>query len=514
MNSARNSEPARVFHNRTLPEPAQLAGYAWLIERYGLKVPLPSRLAGISAVHHTVDTPSWLLLTPRHAPEPTLADHLTFSAKWEGIDLSVLKALANVVPTNELEVAIRATPNGQYMLRHWFLFEWLTGKTLDVPDSGTKRSIVLALDPDQQCALIRGELSARHRVQNNLPGTPAFCPLVKLTPGIERARARQLDQRVREVIGRTSADVIARAAAFLQLSDSKASFAIEKETPSPDRTARWARAIGRAGVESVSAGNLVALQRVLIEDARFVAMGLRTEGGFIGEHDRDTRAPLPEHVSARHQDLVSLMHGIEAYDTRVREHGFDPVVAAASLAFGFVYIHPFVDGNGRLHRWLIHHVLAAMNYTPDGVVFPVSEPMLREIATYKRVLESYSCELLPHIRWEPTDKGNVEVLNETADFYRYFDATVHAEFVYHCVEETVDRDLPNEVAWLHAYDRFVGGVQEVVDMPSNTVDLLHTFLRQNKGRLSARARDKEFKALSAHEVESIERLFSETTGAL
>jgi hypothetical protein len=36
----------------------------------------------------------------------------------------------------------------------------------------------------------------------------------------------------------------------------------------------------------------------------------------------------------------------------------DPVVAAAILAFGFVYIHPFEDGNGRIHRYLIHHVLA------------------------------------------------------------------------------------------------------------------------------------------------------------
>ena len=31
----------------------------------------------------------------------------------------------------------------------------------------------------------------------------------------------------------------------------------------------------------------------------------------------------------------------------------DPVVAAAALSFGFVYIHPFEDGNGRIDRWLI-----------------------------------------------------------------------------------------------------------------------------------------------------------------
>ncbi|HIP51694.1 MAG TPA: hypothetical protein EYG94_06355 [Campylobacterales bacterium] len=28
------------------------------------------------------------------------------------------------------------------------------------------------------------------------------------------------------------------------------------------------------------------------------------------------------------------------------------------IAFSFVYIHPLEDGNGRIHRYLIHHVLA------------------------------------------------------------------------------------------------------------------------------------------------------------
>lgn len=35
-------------------------------------------------------------------------------------------------------------------------------------------------------------------------------------------------------------------------------------------------------------------------------MGLRDEPGFIGEHDRKTHEPLPDHISARHQDLPSL----------------------------------------------------------------------------------------------------------------------------------------------------------------------------------------------------------------
>ena len=62
--------------------------------------------------------------------------------------------------------------------------------------------------------------------------------------------------------------------------------------------------------------------------------------------------------------------------------------------------------------------------------------------------------MLPFIEWRSTPRNNVEVLNETADFYRYFDATPHAEFLYSCVEQTIDKNLPQEVRFLESYDRF------------------------------------------------------------
>lgn len=507
-NSAGKSAYSRIFHDRELPEPARPAGYSWLIEHYALRVPLPPRLAGIAAVHHRVESADWLLLTPRHAPDDTLSDQLTFALKWEGVELSVLSALARAISADEIAAAIRTAPNSRYLRRAWFLFEWLLDATLDIPDADPKRAIEPVLDPAQQFALATGDLSARHRIRNTLPGTREFCPLVRVTSAITRARALELDVQARRVIGRTHPDVVARAGAFLQLSDSKASFAIEQERPSPDRARRWAAAIARAGSEPVTLTTLEALQRVVIGDDRFVHLGLRTEGGFIGDHDRDRWVPLPEHISARAGDLLSLVRGMEAFDTRVRRYGFDPVVAAAALAFGFVYVHPFEDGNGRIHRWLIHHVLAAAGYTPVSVVFPVSAAMLRELDRYRQVLESYSRPLLPCIEWRATPQGNVEVLNETGTYYRYFDATAHAEFLYHCVEETVSHDLPAEVAYLEAYDHFVAEVQRIVNMPAHTVELLHRFLRQNGGKLSQRARDKEFRALTAQEVGAIEEAYA------
>ena len=191
----------------------------------------------------------------------------------------------------------------------------------------------------------------------------------------------------------------------------------------------------------------------------------------------------------------------------------DAVIAAAMLAFGFVYIHPFEDGNGRIHRYLIHHVLARQGYSPVGVHFPVSSAILEKIDDYRAVLESYSRRLLPVIQWESTDMNNVRALNDTADFYRFFDATPHAEFLYACVRRTIEHDLRDETRFLENFDRFRALIQSIVDMPDRTLDNLFGFLRQNNGRLSKRAREKEFAALTDEETLRIEQSYSDLFSA-
>ncbi|HWC30334.1 MAG TPA: Fic family protein, partial [Dehalococcoidia bacterium] len=243
-----------------------------------------------------------------------------------------------------------------------------------------------------------------------------------------------------------------------------------------------------------------------------VHLGLRREGGFVGEHDRHSGAPLPDHIDARPEDLASLLGGLIAFD-RGAVQEMDPVVAAAILAFGFVYIHPFEDGNGRIHRYLIHHVLARRGFNPPGIVFPVSAAILDRIDDYRKILETYSTRLLPTVRWEPTEKGNVRVLNDTADFYRFFDATPHAEFLYQCVLKTIEEDLPNEAAFLRRYDEFRARVEALVDMPGHTIDLLFRMLRQNGGRLSKRARQREFAKLTEAEVRQVEEAYADTIEA-
>ncbi len=78
--------------------------------------------------------------------------------------------------------------------------------------------------------------------------------------------------------------------------------------------------------------------------------------------------PNAMHISARPDDLPSLAESmiVFAHDPA---HKLDPVIATAVLAFGFVYVRPFEYGNGRMHRYLMHHVLAQRGPDPPGVVF-------------------------------------------------------------------------------------------------------------------------------------------------
>lgn len=513
MNIARKNQfsgPVTVFHEKRLPVTATPAGYAALIDAFDVAVPLPRHLCAIGKRHKHFREAGWDVYPPSYEPAATLEGHLTFAFKYEGLELAVLKRLFTTIGPRPVEEIVRGTPTGSYARRIWFLYEWLTGKTLDLPDAGSGRYVEI-VDTNLQYA---GDVqtSSRHRVKNNLPGSPAFCPMIYRTQVLQDFVDMNLSARAKDVVADVPADVLARTAAFLLLKDSKSSYAIEGERAPQDRIQRWGRAIGEAGRRPLDLEELLRLQKIVIGDARFVRLGLRTEGGFVGEHDRETRMPLPDHISASPDDLNSLLEGMLAFD-RDASSQLDAVIAATVLAFGFVYIHPFEDGNGRIHRYLIHHVLAQRGFSPSGVAFPVSAAILERIDDYGRVLEDYSARLLPLIEWQPTEDGNVRVLNETADFYRFFDATPHAEFLYDCVRETIEEDLPHETDFLRRYDRFEAGVETIVDMPDRMVDLLFRFLHQNKGRFSKRACENEFRELTLEERKRIEGLYAQTFGA-
>lgn len=503
-----NSRSITTFHAfPSLEEGSTLAGYAALIAVHGLSVPAPDYLCAIGIKHKRYDIGRWRIFTPRHKPDDSLHGQLTFALKYEGIDLAVLKALFVSIEPEAIIDIVRSEPTGAYSRRIWFLYEWLCSEELDIEDATRGNFVALINDILQYPGVARD--SKRHRVRNNLPGTREFCPLIRRTEKLDRFIGMNLSQAAIDHIGKTHTDLLSRAAAFLLLKDSRASYTIEGETPPHSRIARWGKIIGEAGQRKISIEELKYLQKIVIADNRFVIPGCRVEGGFVGDHDRATGMPMPVHISARPEDLQSLLSGLIETCQLLEDSDYDAVLMATLIAFGFVFIHPFEDGNGRIHRYLFHHVLAEKGFVSKGLVFPVSAVILDRIDDYRGILEHFSKPRLDLIEWRPTDKNNVEVLNETIDLYRYFDATRQAEFFFECVEETVNKTLPEEISYLTKYDLLNNVIKNYIDMPDKLVDLLIRFLNQNDGKLSERARDKEFNQLTEDELKTIERKYDD-----
>jgi Fic family protein len=503
--NTRFSQRIPVFHGRTLPEKGSIVGYAAIIEALELPVPIPETIAVISVKNKRHEKKGWKIFTPKHHPDETLYKQLVFSLKYEGINLLVFKILFKKLSKQEILDLIQIEPTGQYSRKIWFLYEWLNNEKLNIPDLSIKSSIPL-VDEKLQYA-IEGTRSPRHRIINNLPGTPGFCPLIFKTKKLEHYINSSPENEKVEFFNRIHKEVLQRTSTFLLLKDSKASFTIEGESPGNKRAMRWGKAIGQAGSIPLSKEEFLRLQQVVIENSRFTTMGFRKKGGFVGDHDRTTGEPLPDHISARWQDAEQLTERLIETSGLLESSGFDPVLSAAEISFGFVFIHPFSDGNGRIHRYIIHHILSKMKFGPQGIIFPVSASILDHINDYRKILESYSQSIIEFIDWKATSGHNVKILNETIDYYRYFDATKQAEFLYDCVMDTIDNIIPAEVNYLMKYDRFKHFLDNNFEMPDKIVALLVRFLEQNNGSLSNRAKNKEFIALKKEEITAIENKF-------
>lgn len=492
------------------PPQAQLLGYSALIEAYDLACPPPKRLTAMAAVGQKTTTiregVEWLLL-PRGArfriPD-TRIEHLGVALKHEGVDLRVLHQLFSAGIEEELSTWIDTNRAGIYTRKAWFLYEWMTGKRLDIEEPYGVQ-YVPALDPNVY-VVRRGTRSSRHKVTDNMPGVPGFCPLIRRTERLSPDRISGLATEARRMVSDADPAVLRRAVGFMLLNESKGSFGIEGETPPRNRLERWGRMIAEAKEIRLSIDALIALHRSLFDVKHsYVRLGLRIEGGFVGRHDGRDQTPIPDHVSAKADDLRSLLEGLLAAFEHLKRGRFDPVLTAASIGFGFVFIHPFEDGNGRLHRFLFQKALMDMGFNPEGVILPVSAAILEDLVGYRAALEDYSVPTLPFIEWEPTEKGNVVVNNDTAYLYRYFDATRQAEYLADRIERTVRFALPAELAYLHRFDDAKRRLTELIDMPDRLASLFIQFCAQNNGRLSNRKREEYFNDMDSGQIERLEQ---------
>jgi hypothetical protein len=420
--------------------------------------------------------------------------------RHEAFDLGVVIAALRTVGKRRIEDWVRASPTSAFARRAWFFFETFTGDQLDL-EPATTGNYVDALSPDR---FVTGQVryAARQRVRDNLLGVAGFSPTVRRTPRLLRRIAERWDLRVRAVASEYDPVLFARAATYLYTKESKSSYAIEGESPKASRLDRFVQVLRGAGsFETTSATALIGLQAAAF-DARFASPGWRTTPIYVGETIGFNTERI-HYVGPRPEDLSDLMGKWARATDRLIDGPVDPVVVAAVASFGFVFLHPLPDGNGRVHRFLIHNILARLGFTPEGVLFPVSAPMLRDRGGYDRALETFSTRLLDCVSWDFEPDGTFVPEDVNSEHYRYVDLTPLVEYLYDQVAEATEEDLKEELVFLDAFDRAFLAVQQIVDMPDREISLLTRLCMQNGGTL-ALARRSRFDRLTDGEIALVE----------
>jgi hypothetical protein len=482
------------------------AGYQALIVRFQLDV-IPNWhqsyvATGNSEKIDTTDGVTEKTFPAKYWPGDKLGDHLEFALKYDGTNLAILASVFQVAPQEEFEEYVRSKPRGKYARRLWFLYEFLTGSILDLDDLKTGNYIDL-LDPEHYFTITPPRKIRRQKINDNLLGNAGFCPTVRRTHTLSDFQNADFTERCKKVVSAYSPELLKRALSYLYTSETKSSFEIEHIEPSATRTERFIAMLQLAEKEDFcEKAHLIDLQNRIV-DPRFQDSDYRKVQNYVGESVVWQREKV-HFACPKPGNLESLMGGLIAAHERMDTGSVPPGVHAAAIAYGFVFLHPFEDGNGRIHRFLIHNILARHGFTPEGIMFPISASMLKNPTEYNASLEAFSRLLMPLVEYTLDEDARMIVNNDTARWYAYIDMTPQAEALFRFIEHTIDTELVEELSFLATYDEAKSSIQNIVDMPDRQIDLFIRFCLQNNERLSARKRDSHFEFLTDDEIARME----------
>jgi len=484
----------------------RLAGYAFLIEKYQLKV-LPNWHTSLVALAGTLQSTLQggqmeSIYPPSYWPGNRTSDHLEFALKYDGMNLCILSALFKAIGNDELTVWIRSKPTGKYARRIWFLYEFLTEGKLPLPDL-TRGNYIDLLESEIYYTKTPGQRVRRQRIMQNLLGGRSFCPLIRRTQKLVASAGSDLKRRCEDVVTDYSPELLRRALSFLYDKETQSSFEIEHIKPSASRNEKFVSLL-----EMAEQGDFCEKTRLIdvqnrIVDPRFRDDDYRTNQNYIGQTTSFQKQRV-HYVCPKPGDIPEIMDGLIRCHQNMKASTVPAIVHAAVISYGFVFLHPFEDGNGRIHRFLIHNILCLRGVIPNGLMLPVSAAMLKNPALYDHSLEAFSIPLMQMVEYDLDDLGQMSVMGETGDWYRFMDMTTQVEALHDFLDLTIAHELIEELDFLASYDKTRQALQEIVDMPDRRIDLFIRLCLQNQGRLSANKRESHFSFLTDEELAEME----------
>ncbi|MFV8327920.1 Fic family protein [Flavobacterium sp. ZS1P14] len=490
----------------------QVAGSLWLKEYFGLtyyRITHRSYIGTRDKIEMALDGSTEQTYGPKYAPKSdTVTGHIEFMLKYDDLNLDLLAAVYHKMEEQELLNYISESPNGRYSRRIGYLYEWLTSKKLNLIHEASGNYTDL-LDTDRY---LTGNIikNARWRINDNLLGVPEFCPIIRKTQALDALLAKDIRSEIEGLKNNYTPEIFQRATQYLYRKETRSSYEIESEKPSPDRVDRFINLLHHAGkqpFEDVMAEqNLTTLQNAIV-DPRYAQLGFRNFQNYIGQ--ANYRGEEIYHYICPPPAMVrSMMKGLTI--TEEKTSRTPAAVRAAIIAFGFVFIHPFLDGNGRIHRFLIHDMLTRDGLAEQGLIIPVSAHMLQNITEYDTVLEEYSKPLMQRIRFTISANGDLTIDNteNISPYFRYPDLTLQSEYLANTIFATIRQDLLEELFFLERYDVLKKELQQLIDMPDRRLRDVIMYLHQNKGIFPNR-RKKYFEEITDAEFKEMESIYLE-----
>jgi len=434
-------------------------------------------------------------------PADESAAHLQFHLRHEVPHLEFLLRLFERSGPDFVQAWVVREPTGQYARRAAFLYEWLTGQELDAPER-MGGNYVDAINDTKQVAASPGQAVKvqKWRINNNLPGTRYFCPTVVKTEAVGRASELDIRQLYSALNDEFSADLLVRAAVWMTLRESKASFAIEGEADRAGRVQRFAQVMAqRSGQGDIPLDDtaLAQLQRdILGERTTLTRFGIRQSPVFVGQTVRGQE--VVHYVAPPAGDVVAMLEGLQVFLDKTQ--GQSAVMRSAVAAFGFVYIHPLADGNGRVHRFLVNDILRRDGMVPIPVILPISAIITDdadERRHYDQVLDQVAGPLMQAVSDQftftpvPTLYPDGVASNfvfqgdrEARALWRYPDLGPHVVFLSRVIERTLTEQMRDESRYLRRHARARAALKDVVEMPDQQADRVLRSLEHNQGKLS------------------------------
>lgn len=462
-------------------------GYERLRQELRLTALEPPCPAMVSPVTRVTPGPA-ALLVPGHVAPATDApplEHVLFALKHEGTDLGILAQALPRISAAELMRQLRTTPNGAYIRTACWLWEHFTGQELqDLPQVG---GVLAHLFDPARYVTTRGKRNGRWRTVFNGLGSLDYCPSVRRTRAVEAGLQADVLGRARAFVEHLPPELADRALAGIYMHETEGSYAIEHEAPSEDKARAFAALLRQAHERKpLTQAYLVELQNAAITNPLERASGFRTEQNRLRGPQRGALGisylpPPPASVPGLMEQLFALAN------TAPRE--VDPIVAASAISFGFVFIHPFMDGNGRLSRFLFHQALCASGQLADGMLLPVSVCMKRNEALYLQALRTFSAKARERwsVLWIDGDQFDI-TFNADDSIYRYWDATPAVEFGFAMAEQALEVELREETDFLARYDRLYRAADQRFDVRQEVLSELVRHCVQQNGRISANRR--------------------------